>query len=170
MKLGSKSDADKLIRIYYDEIFVYAFRQTSDREAAMDITQEIFIAMLRAIRNYDRKKASFRTWLYKIATNKIIDFVRSRSSAPLQLDIDDVESAEGDSFEEFIEADDFSSRLKEYIVGFNAENQQIFRLKFFGEYTFAQISELMDLPESTVKTRYYRLLKKIKTDFLGKES
>lgn len=61
IKLGSRKDTDKLVRGYYDEIFVYVFRQISDRETAMDLTQEIFISMLRTIHTFDRKKASFRT-------------------------------------------------------------------------------------------------------------
>lgn len=168
VKLGSRKGADTLVRMYYDEIFVYAYRQTSDREAAMDITQEIFIAALRAIHKFDEQKASFRTWLYKIATNKIIDFIRNRKTGPLQCDIYEIEAAEDVNFEEFIENEEFSSRLVNYISEFNAENQRIFRLKFFEEYTFSQISEIMNLPESTVKTRYYRLLKKIKTEFFSK--
>ncbi len=69
---GSSKDADSLVRAYYDEIYIFAARQISDKELARDLTQEIFISMLRSIASYQEKQSSFRTWLYRIATNKII--------------------------------------------------------------------------------------------------
>ena len=79
-KRGSRAAAEELIRRYYDEIYRYAFRQTGQKETAMDITQEIFIAGLQSLPYYDEKKAGFRTWIYRIATHKIID---SRRRAPI---------------------------------------------------------------------------------------
>ena len=48
-KRGSRAAAEELIRRYYDEIYRYAFRQTGQKETAMDITQEIFIAVLQSL-------------------------------------------------------------------------------------------------------------------------
>lgn len=79
-KRGSRAAAEELIRRYYDEIYRYAFRQTGQKETAMDITQEIFIAVLQSLPYYDEKKAGVRTWIYRIATHKIID---SRRRAPI---------------------------------------------------------------------------------------
>lgn len=87
---------------------------------------------------------------------------------PVQCDIDDVDIAEDISLWYVIENDEFYSRLKNYITMFDDENQRIFSMKFFQEYTFAQIADVMKLSESTVKSKYYRLLKKIKTEFLKK--
>ena len=60
----------------------------------------------------------------------------------------------------------FTWWLNSYILAivnrFNAHTQQIFRLKVFGEMTFAEISSLLDISESTAKTRYYSAIKKIK--------
>ena len=57
-------------------IIYFVVRQINDRDAAYDLTQEIFISMLRSIGSYREKLASFRTWLYRIAENKVIDFRR----------------------------------------------------------------------------------------------
>ena len=71
---GSKKDADQLVRSYYDEIYIFVFRQINDAEKALDLTQDIFISMLQSIPAYKKQMASFRTWLYRIATNKVIDY------------------------------------------------------------------------------------------------
>ena len=63
---SSEKDADALIRKYYSEIFAYAYKQVSDRETALDLTQEIFIAVLRSLHTYDSGRATFRTGLQPI--------------------------------------------------------------------------------------------------------
>jgi RNA polymerase sigma-70 factor (ECF subfamily) len=77
---GDLAAADELIRSYYDEIYGLLRKQVSHPENAKDLTQEVFISMLRTIAGYGPKRgAGFRTWLYKIATNKVVDYFRSRS-------------------------------------------------------------------------------------------
>lgn len=83
---GSSKDADTLVRMYYDEIYYFVVRQINDRDSAYDLTQEIFISMLRSIGSYREKLASFRTWLYRIAENKVIDFRRRSIRWTVSLD------------------------------------------------------------------------------------
>lgn len=64
------------------------YRQTGNKEDSLDLTQEIFISVLRSIKTYRADKASFRTWLYRIATNKIID--QRRKQHPEFLDIEHI--------------------------------------------------------------------------------
>lgn len=95
-RFGSSGDADLLVRSYYDEIYVFVARQIRDSEYAYDLTQEIFISMLRSIASYQEKRSSFRTWLYRIAANKIIDFRRKKLNNTVSLE----------AFEETETADD----------------------------------------------------------------
>ncbi len=163
---GNKAAADTLIREYYDEIYRYVYKQTSDKHIAMDLTQNIFIAMLQSIANYNGKQAGFRTWLYRIATNKTIDYLRGRTAERKRvLDIEDIDIPDEAEFTHQIEIKDLLSRLQDYVNSLEMDLQQIFRLKFFGEYTFVQIAALLSLPESTVKTKYYRLLKILREEF-----
>ena len=165
-KRADKTAADMLIRKYYDEIYRYAYRQTADKHTAMDLTQGIFIAMLKAIDRYDSKQAGFRTWLYRIATNKIIDHHRSRSAIQSKiLNLDDVEIPDETDFERQMENRDLASRIQNHVGTFEADAQRIFRLKVFGEYTFGDIAKMTEIPEPTVKTKYYRMMKLIRKEF-----
>ena len=166
LKRKQKSkEADKLISKYYDEIYVYAYRQTQDKDLAMDLTQEIFISMLRSITLYDEKKASFRTWLYRIASNKIIDYRRRRQSRELlSIDTESFEMAVEPDFEQAMENSELISKIEEYVSSFDAGCQEIFRLRVFGEYSFTEIASAVSIPESTVKTNYYRMIKKIRKE------
>lgn len=164
---GSRLDADTLTRRYYDEIYVYVWRQTSDRELALDLTQEVFMAALRALPLYDPKRAGFRTWLYRIATNKLVDAFRSRAARPdyvSELSEPPDVSESRDFFQEMASRamlDQVRARVDEM----DMDSQRIFRLKCFGEHTFAQIADMMSMPEATVKTRYYRLIKTLREEF-----
>ena len=83
---GSKKDADQLVRSYYDEIYIFVLRQINDAETALDLTQDIFIAVLQSISAYKKEMAGFRTWVYRIATNKVIDYRKKYS--PIVVDIE----------------------------------------------------------------------------------
>ena len=165
-KKADNAAADALIGKYYGEIYAYAYKQTSDKHTAMDLAQNIFVSMLKTIAGYDSRQAGFRTWLYKIATNKIIDHHRSASRVQNKtLNLDDIDIAGESSFGRHMENKDLASRIQAYVSTFDAETQRIFRLKIYGEYTFAEIAKMTEIPEATAKTKYYRLLKTIRKEF-----
>ena len=150
--------------MYYKDIFTYVFRQTQNEELSKYLTQEIFIAMLKSIDRFDDKKASFKTWLYKIASNKIIDSYRSTYYKYVTV----VEEVYEDTLvnesglEESLELKEDINEILDIVKTFNTNYQQIFRLKVFGDMTFSDIGSLLEMSESTVKTRYYSTIRKIK--------
>ncbi|MBC8588871.1 RNA polymerase sigma factor [Paratissierella segnis] len=164
-RTGNRKAADELIRKYYDEIYTYVYKQMSDKHTAMDVTQNIFISMLKSISTYDNKKAGFRTWLYRIGTNKIIDYFRKNSVERRIIDLGEYDIEDQRMFTIDIENKELLLRLQDYINSLDMKSQQIFRLKIFAEYTFPQIASILSLPESTVKSNYYRLLKIIREEF-----
>lgn len=167
VKNGDLAAADTLIRNYYDEIFRFIRKQTPEEETALDLTQEIFISLLKTIARYDPKKgAGFRTWLYKIATDKTIDYFRSRAARITEtLSLDDVEPIDDTDFTEQIANKEFAERVCAYVSKFPPDTQKIFRLHIFGNYTFAEIAESMQMAEGSVKSKYYRLLNKLRSEF-----
>ena len=170
-KYGDHAAADALVRRYYDEIYRFMRKQTSDGDAALDLTQEVFISVMRSIRRYDPKKgAGFRTWLYKIATDKTVDYFRSRNPHRAEpLSIDDVEPVDETNFTLRFEQQDFTERVCAYVNTLPTDTQKIFRLHIFGGYTFAEIAQRMELPESSVKSKYYRLLNMLRKEFADYE-
>lgn len=166
-KHGSRSAADTLVRKYYQEIYVYVYRQIGDREDSMDLTQEIFISALQTIRYYDRKKSSFRTWLYRIATHKVIDHRRKSRVVTVSFDDPEWEQEIPDPEDPFgrILDSELLRRIEEYVSGVEDQTQMIFRLHIYDEQPFKKIAEDLDLPENTVKTKYYRLQKLIRKEF-----
>jgi RNA polymerase sigma-70 factor (ECF subfamily) len=165
---GQRAAADELVRRYYDEILGFVRRQIADADTAIDLTQEIFISMLRTIGYYDpRRGAGFRTWLYRIATNKVVDYFRSRSfkRAALTIPLEEVEPIDASDFTKRLEHRDFAERVCAFVGSLPPDTQKIFRLHVFGDYTFAEIARITELPEGSVKSRYYRLVNLLRKEF-----
>jgi RNA polymerase sigma-70 factor (ECF subfamily) len=169
---GDRAAADELIRLYYDAIHGFVKKQIKDADFALDLTQEIFISCLRTIAHYDPKKnASFKTWLYKIAANKVVDYYRSRAyrETAKTLPLDEVEPVDEADFTQMLTDIEFTERVRSYIGGLPPDTQKIFMLHIFGEHTFAEIAETVGLPEGSVKSKYYRLINLLRKEFADYE-
>ena len=161
---ASEAAANELVSKYYKEVYAFVYKQTLDQELSLDLTQEIFISVLRSINNYDSKKASFRTWLYKLASNRLVDYYRSKSYKDAQriVVIEDYELEDEHDMTISLEYKEDFEKVTVLVNELDAGSQQIIRLKLFGEYTFQEIASIVMMPESTVKTKYYTALKRIR--------
>ena len=110
------------------------------------------------------KKASFRTWLYKLASNRLVDYYRSKSYKDTQLvqSIEDYEFEDEHDMTVSLEYKEDFERVTALVNELDAGSQQIVRLKLFGDYTFQEIASMETIPLSTVKTKYYAALKRIR--------
>jgi len=161
-----EESANRLVKHYYKEIFAFVYKQVLDEQLALDLTQEIFIRMLQSISRFNKKKASFRTWLYRIASNHCIDYFRSKSYQAGQLTnyVEDLEILDPLNIMDYLIKKEDLEQINHFLYKHEAHTQQIVRYKLFLELTFQQIAGLLDLSESTVKTRYYAVLKKLREE------
>lgn len=159
----SQQAADKLVRAYYDEIYRFAYRQLGHKEDALDLTQTIFLAVFRALPSFDGRKASFRTWLYRIAAHKAIDCRRKGQGNILPLS--ETEALDHTDFAAQVQDRDLLDHLDAYVAQLDPDTQAIYRLRLYGERTFPEIAAILGQPEAAVKTRYYRLMARLRKEF-----
>ena len=117
---------------------------------------------------FDHKKASFRTWMYRIASNKICDHYRSKvhrlSLKQEQIDMTDenLELHSGNlgtavrDLSELIIHKELIEDIMEIVSLYKQEWQEIFYMKCFEERTFQDISQTLNISENTVKSRFYK--------------
>lgn len=160
---NSRDAAEQLIQSYYDEIYRFVCRQTGSKEDAMDLTQSIFVAVLRALPGYRTERASFRTWLYRIAANKVID--ARRKSRPVSLPIEEMELPAAEDFVARVHDRALLEAIEGYVSGLDPGEQAVFRLRIYGEKTFPEIAAALEEPEAAVKSRYYRLIGRLRKEF-----
>jgi len=160
---GSRTAADQLIRAYYDEIYVFVYRQTGRKEDAMDLTQNIFLAVLRSLPSFDGRRASFRTWLYRIAANKVIDARRKPRRETVPLEEADLPAA-GD-FAAGVQDRALLEQIEDYVSALDPRVQAVFRLRLYGEKSFPEIAAALGQSEAAVKAQYYRLMGRLRKEF-----
>lgn len=178
-KRKSEDAANVLISRYYKEIYVYTYRQVGEMELAKDLTQEIWLNVLDKLATYNKKKASFRTWLYSIASNKITDYYRSARHRYSHLEVSleqkqdnkDCSSeiyseqkliGEMEDLSETIIRREMIGKIMSVVSEYKEDWVLIFQKKCFEECTFADIANELNVSESTVKSRFYQMIKNIK--------
>ncbi len=163
LRRGSQEAAGRLVRNYYDEIYIFICRQLGNREDALDLTQESFIAALRSLPSYNAKKSGFRTWLYRIATYKVID--ARRKFKPIVVSLEEEELLFDEDFAESFMNKELLQEIEKYVQALDPDLQEIFRLRLYGDYSFPEIALATSQPESKIKAQYYRLIQRLRKEF-----
>jgi RNA polymerase sigma-70 factor (ECF subfamily) len=145
---GSASDLEALFRAHWPRAFRAAYLVTHDAAAAEDIAQEAFLAAVRSLHRFDRRRP-FGPWLHRIVVNRAIDWTRARQLRG------EVELGEQAAFVEAADPSD-SDRLAAGIAALPPEQRAVIVLRHLLEYTPGEIAELLDLPRGTVNSRLRR--------------
>ncbi len=151
---GSVADLERLFREHWPRAYRAAHLVTGDAAAAEDIAQEAFLAAMRHLDRFDRRKP-FAPWLHRIVVNRAIDWTRARKlRAEVEL---------GDSVAGQPAADQDGSTLSR-IGELAPEHRAVVVLRYVLEYTPGEIAELLDLPRGTVNSRLRRGLDRMRED------
>ena len=151
---GSASDLEALFRAHWPRAFRAAYLVTHDAAAAEDIAQEAFLAALRSLHRFDRRRP-FGPWLHRIVVNRAIDWTRARQ---LRGEVELDERAASVDVTDPSDAD----RLAAAIAALPAEQRAVIVLRHLLEYTPGEIAELLGLPRGTVNSRLRRGLDALK--------
>jgi len=148
---GSVSDLEALFREHWPRAYRAAFLVVHDAAAAEDIAQEAFLAAVRSLDRFDRRRP-FGPWLHRIAVNRAIDWARA-AKLRAETEEQDVPAPE------LPEHDD---RMLPALASLDPEHRAVIVLRYLLEYTPGEIAELLDLPRGTVNSRLRRGLDRLK--------
>ncbi|MGQ7845689.1 sigma-70 family RNA polymerase sigma factor [Granulosicoccus sp. 3-233] len=124
-------------------------------EISDELMQEIMLIVWRRAESYDPAKAAASTWLFTIARNRRIDFLRGNSRIEVELEDEmlDVDVDESDTQAGFVDAQQASERLHRALERLPQEQRQVMHLSYFRGQSHGDIAEWLDLPIGTVKSR-----------------
>jgi len=163
----------KVYEAFYNKIFGYVFRRTTNYEAARDITAETFLKAYSNINKFKWRKISLLYWIYAIATNELNKYFNSQKYAPHSLariqeeygfDFTDHSNAETETIrlqEELEKHQDFA-RISETIKKLGVKYQNVIALRYFEHKSIKEIALILDIKEGTVKSLLSRGIEKLK--------
>lgn len=159
---GDERSLEILVERYLKLIYGFVYKNVGDQAVAEDITQEVFVKVWKNIRKFDQNK-NFKPWIFQIAKNTSIDFLRKKKTIPFSK----FEDEKGQNFlvENFIAKplnliDNLSNKrvLLTAMEGLNEKEQKIINLRHGEGMSFKEIADIFEESINTIKSRYRRTL------------
>jgi len=147
------------------ELFGFALNALQDRGAAEECVQETFVRAWRAADRYDRERASLRTWLFAIARNVVRDAFRARQRIPIP-----TEQGLGESSPDHGPDPTQTMMLVQALSAISSEHREVVVAVHLLGFTYAELSESLEIPVSTLRTRTYyglRALRRVMEEMEG---
>ena len=159
---GREASFEELVRRYQRPIAAYVYRMVGDYDAALDLTQEVFIKVYNSLTRY-RSEFKFSTWIYKIAHNAAIDHLRRHAVREQTL----TGSVDGERREVAIESRRLTpeqeserkerrSEIESVVQLLQASYRELIVLRHSHDLSYDEIAEVTGLPLGTVKNRLFR--------------
>lgn len=161
-RAGDGAAWEDIVQAFTRRIFNLAYRFTSNAEAAEDLTQDVFIRVYRSLDQYDASQGDLANWLMRLARNLIIDDYRHRQRNPQNSMADAVDDHEfhlravGSSAQREMERKELAAQVQLGIDKLPEDLRTCVILRDIEELTYAEIVDVLRIPEGTVKSRINR--------------
>lgn len=155
-----------LVRQYSEPLYWKVRRIVLNHEDANDVLQNAFLKIWNNLDTFQGKSA-LSTWLYRIAINEALDFVRRQknvNSATVSRE-DEPGVAARLMGDDYFDGDEAQARLQEAVARLPEVQRTVFTLKYFDELKYSEISKILDTSEGALKASYHLAVKKI-TEYL----
>lgn len=153
-----------LVKQYSEKLYWKVRRIVLSHEDANDVLQNVFIKVWSNLQNF-QGKSSLSTWLYRIAINESLDFLRKQKLADKVSADEDVSVASRLMSDEYFDGDEVQARLQEAVARLPEVQRKVFNLKYFEEMKYSEMSQILNTSEGALKASYHLAVKKI-TEYL----
>ncbi len=152
---------DEMYELYYPKIYNYIYYRLLNRERTEDVVSNVFIKVVANWDSYDEAKASFSTWIFRIAQNTLTDHYRTNKpmASTEELEYEGCVEFEG---EERLEQEEMNKEVYRILLTLKESERELIYMKYYQDMKNKQIAELMDMTETAVSTRLSRILLKLR--------
>ncbi|KAA3634789.1 MAG: hypothetical protein DWP97_06330 [Calditrichaeota bacterium] len=155
---GDRRAYSELVKIHMNKIQALTYKMTGDSDTATDLTQETFVAAWTNLKTF-KFEAKFESWLYRIAYNKTLNSLKREKNMVSDYDFDQhisTSNPETDLYQK-----ELKTKVLSFMQGLPTEQRGVFELRFYKEYSFAEIADTTGKALGTVKTLYREAVKKL---------
>jgi RNA polymerase sigma factor (sigma-70 family) len=166
MKHGDQGAAEALYNDLVNKVFGFCLSRTGRRDAAQDLTQEIFLKLVSRIETFDEKRGSFPAWFWRLARNTVIDYYREKRDATFS-DFPEGKIEEAATYEvsQSIDVKLELERLDLFLESISEEDRKLFEMRYIAQLSYKEISEISEKSEGALRVVVSRLKQKIKQHF-----
>ena len=164
---GDSEVIGELYERYNLDVFRYLFYRLGDRHAAEDLTSEVFLRMIRALRGYRSQNASFDAWLFQIARNLAVDHLR-KMKVRNHVSLEEFMVAEKEEVDGTVERKLTSDKLVKALNRLNADQRDVLVLRFVNGMRLEQVAQTLNKSVDSIKGLQRRgliALREILTDW-----
>ncbi len=171
--IGGREDGfEELVRRYQRPITGYVYRMLNNYDASLDVTQEVFIKVYNSLEKYSAEY-KFSTWLYRIAHNAAIDWMRRNSVNQQSLEAQNedgtfqlqIESSQPNP-EQMRERSEWRAEIESVVKCLPTVYRELILLRHTRDLSYDEIAEITNLPLGTVKNRLFRAREMMREMFI----
>ena len=154
---------ERMVRTYSEQLYWQVRRIVLDHDDANDVLQNVFIKAWTRLDSF-RQESRLYTWLYRIAVNESLDFMRRKKQT--MVSTDEVESGIANQLlaDRYFDGNETEAQLQEAIARLPEQQRRVFNLRYFDDMKYSDMSELLKTSEGALKASYHIAVKKI-TEF-----
>jgi RNA polymerase sigma-70 factor, ECF subfamily len=159
---GREDNFEELVRRYQRPITGYVYRMLNNYDASLDVTQEVFIKVYNSLARYS-SEYKFSTWLYRIAHNAAIDYMRRNSVSQQSIEAENADGTYQLQFEspqpnpeQMRERSEWRTEIESVIKCLPTGYRELIVLRHTQDLSYDEIAEVTNLPLGTVKNRLFR--------------
>ncbi len=159
--LNKEAAFSKLVSLYKERLYWHIRKIVLDHDDAHDVIQNTFIKVFRNINGF-KEESKLYTWLYRIATNEAITFINKKAKRN-NITIEEVKEKALLNLESdvYFEGSEIQLKLQKAIATLPEKQQLVFNMKYFEEFTYQELSEMLDTSVGALKSSYHIAVKKI---------
>ncbi|MDQ3052233.1 MAG: sigma-70 family RNA polymerase sigma factor [Bacteroidota bacterium] len=156
-----------LVRKYQKKVYYHIRRIVIDHDDANDVVQNTFIKAWKGLSNF-REDSQFFTWLYRIATNESLTFLKKKRTA-FFIPVINIERQLADKLDHdpLIKADELLLKLQKAILSLPEKQRIVFNMKYYDELKYEEMSAILGTSVGALKASYHHAVKKVEKYILG---
>ena len=163
-RTGDKDALTELYGVFREKIYRYVFFKCGNHADAEDITNEVFLRMIQSIGNFQWKGIGFSSWLFKIASNLVIDYYRNKSRRNIESieKRDYIGETNWEQISEFLDNRDLFHAIYKDTDDLTDLQKEVVNLRFIGDLSLKETAEAMSKNVNSVKAIQHAAIKKLK--------
>lgn len=157
---------DILYQFYLPKIYGYILKRIGRPEAAEDIVSETFLSVFCHLKKYQSRNCSFSAWIYRIATNKLIDYYRRSDKHP-EISLEEIQNKPDTTDSALVRVikQEEGQKVRLIIEKLPVRYQKVLQLKFFAELSNEELAAALGVSVNNARVLLHRALRKFKKSY-----